>query len=92
MGAGSNWIDPGCDAAGNMVLMPAVDQPTAEVAATYDAWNRLVGLDGLVLFEYDGLNRRIQKVAGGDTFDYYYNEAWQVLEERKNGDSDPLAK
>jgi hypothetical protein len=25
-----------------------------------------------------------------DTYDYFYNEAWQLLEERKDGDADPL--
>jgi hypothetical protein len=40
--------------------------------------------------EYDGLGRRIQKVVGSDTFDYYYNEEWELLEERQNGDTDPL--
>jgi RHS repeat-associated protein len=46
-----------------------------------------VGTDALVLTSrYDGMSHRIQKiVAGGTTvtYDYYYNEAGQVLEERK---------
>jgi hypothetical protein len=25
-----------------------------------------------------------------DTYDYFYNEAWKLLEERKDGDADPL--
>jgi len=34
-------------------------------------------------YAFDGLNRRISKTpAGGQTTDYYYNEDWQVLEER----------
>jgi RHS repeat-associated protein len=42
-------------------------------------------------FAYDGLGRRIKKedVAGGKTYDYYYNEDWQVLEVRRNGVSFP---
>ena len=35
-------------------------------------------------YRYDGLHRRISKaIAGGDTFHYYYNENWQVLEVTK---------
>ena len=40
---------------------------------------------------YDGLGRRIQKVVEGDpdvTYDYYYS-GYQVVEVRKDGDSDP---
>jgi hypothetical protein len=42
--------------------------------------------------EFDGLNRRIVRVDAGnsDTYDSFYNEAWQLLEERKDGDADPL--
>jgi RHS repeat-associated protein len=41
---------------------------------------------------YDGLNRRIQKVVEGDpdvTYDYYYS-GYQVVEVRKDGDTDPM--
>jgi len=50
-----------------------------------------MGTDALVAeYRYDGLNRRIAKmvrktVSGNerwDRTDYYYNESWQVLEER----------
>ena len=66
----------------------------------YDAWNRLTKIyrdadtddtiddpgELVVTYSYDGLNRRIRKVvAGGDTYDYYYNESWQVLEVQKAG-------
>jgi len=48
----------------------------------------------VVTYSYDGQNRRIRKVveAGESdiTYDYYYNESWQVLEVRKGGDTDPL--
>jgi len=47
----------------------------------------------LVACEYDGFNRRIvktDKTGQSDVdYDYYYNENWQVLEVRKDGDSDP---
>jgi hypothetical protein len=81
----------------------------------YDAWNRLTKIyrdancndtiddpsELVVTYSYDGRNRRIRKVvAGGDTYDYYYNEGhglrslgeagWQVLEVCKGGDGDPL--
>jgi RHS repeat-associated protein len=71
----------------------------------YDAWNRLTKIyrdancndtiddpsELVVTYSYDGQNRRIRKVvAGDDTYDYYYNENWQVLEVRKGGDPDPL--
>ena len=32
--------------------------------------------------EYDGLNRRIVRIEGGETRHFYYNDQWQVLEER----------
>jgi len=45
-------------------------------------------------YSYDGQNRRIRKVLAVPnpdvTYDYYYNESWQVLEVRKGGDTDPL--
>lgn len=42
---------------------------------------------------YDGLNRRISKVdktgQSDVTYDYYYNTGWQILEIRKDSDTDP---
>ena len=32
--------------------------------------------------EYDGLNRRIVRISGGETRHFYYNQQWQVVEER----------
>lgn len=64
----------------------------------YDAWNRLTyvkndsgGNPGTTLatYEYDGLNRRIEKTVGANTDESFYNENWQVLEVRRNGDADP---
>jgi len=44
-------------------------------------------------YAYDGLNRRIKWTHSPKestyTYDYYYNENWQVLEVRKDGDTDP---
>jgi len=76
----------------------AASAPTTRLHFTYDAWNRLAsvrydddGDPGTVLAEYryDGLNRRIAKLVAGadwDRTDFYYNEAWQVLEERRQDD------
>jgi hypothetical protein len=70
---------------------------TSSFTLTYDAWNRLVKVESagpttVQTNEFDGLNRRIVRVDSGasDTYDYFYNEAWQLLEERKDGDADPL--
>jgi RHS repeat-associated protein len=67
-----------------------------------DAWNRLVKVFDpdisetypVLINEFDGLNRRIVKQSdpGGDnsidaTYDYYYNNQWQVLEIHLDGDS-----
>ena len=78
------------------------DQSGDEHRYTYDAWNRLVEIESrtyttgtagswstLATYEYDGLGRRIEKTVGSDTWDYYHSTSWQVLEVRKNGDTDP---
>lgn len=36
----------------------------------------------LKTYTYDGLHRRISEMANGTTTDFYYSDAWQVLEER----------
>ena len=47
---------------------------------------------------YDGLNQRIVKQTAysegspQDTYDYYHNANWQVVEERKDADTDPVAQ
>lgn len=95
-GTGADWVDPTYDKAGSMEAMP---KPGSESTGadrkhlTTDGWNRLVEVKNdtggnpgstLVTYKYDGLHRRIRKlITGGDTFDYYYSEAWQVLEVRK---------
>jgi RHS repeat-associated protein len=49
----------------------------------------------IATYRYDGLGRRIRKLLGADpsepdkALDYYYNERWQVLEVREDGDGDP---
>lgn len=95
-----SWVTPTYDAAGNMVSAPKAGAETTRLWYVYDAWNRQVivkndssGSPGstLATYSYDGLNRRVTKdIAGGDTFDDYFNENWQRLESRKNADTDPL--
>jgi RHS repeat-associated protein len=98
-GTGATWITPVFDAAGNMTQAPKVGAETTRIHLKYDAWNRLVEVDNdssgspgsaIATYAYDGLNHRISKTVSGDTYDYYYNESWQVLETRKNADTDPL--
>ena len=52
-----------------------------------------IGSARLGEYEYDGKNRRIVKRTYtndtlDDTYDYYFNQ-WQIVEVRKNGDTDP---
>jgi RHS repeat-associated protein len=101
---GDNWIDPTQDAAGNMASGAAPSAPTTRLHFTYDAWNRLASVrydDGgspgttLAEYRYDALNRRIAKLVAGadwDRTDFYYNEAWQVIEERFAEDVDEADK
>ena len=90
-------ITPIYDDAGNMISGPKPSDETTRVHYVFDAWNRLVAVyedDGDGLFEpgaddasvasheYDGANRRIEKVVtGGSHVHYFYNEKWQLLEE-----------
>jgi RHS repeat-associated protein len=88
-----DWPDPTYDGGGNMTSAPghhdAYDLPLLK----YDAWNRLVRVDigpvnPYATFEYDGLGQRIVQVNNGipndGTFDYYYNDQWQLLTEVKD--------
>lgn len=96
---GTDWVDPAYDAAGNMTKRADPDDLGTDTSAhlmTYDAWNRLVKITDnagspatIATYEYDGLGRRIEKTVGSDTWDYYHSSSWQVLEVRKNGDTDP---
>jgi len=97
---GGAWVQPAYNLAGNMTTGPKPDSPATPQVCTYDAWNRLMTVSEgsgtptlVVTYSYDGRNRRIRKVVEGDpdvTYDYYYNESWQVLEVRKGEDPDPL--
>jgi len=83
------WPDPTHDAEGNMTKVPQPATPTSSYDCKYDAWDRLVEVKvtgGAVVgtYRYDGLKRRVTKVAGGNTRHYYYSDRWQVLEERLN--------
>mgnify|MGYP003877255707 CR=1 FL=1 len=72
-------------------ILKAGSETTADYDANYAAWNRLTHVSAnsdhnptIATYRYDGLGRRISKaIAGGDTFHYYYNENWQVLEVTK---------
>jgi RHS repeat-associated protein len=105
-GAGQpHWPSPAYDAAGNMTSGPKGDSPTTKIHMKWDAWNRLTecradssqspGSPGALIasYSYDGRNYRIRKsVAGDANYDYYYNEGWQVIEERKNDSANPYVQ
>jgi YD repeat-containing protein len=94
---GANWADPAYDLAGNMTTIPQPLAPSSPYTLKYDAWNRLVevkdGANVVAAMEYDGLGQRIVRVnvaANPDVaYDYYYNDQWQVLEERAGSSSNP---
>ena len=71
-----------------MKTIPKPNDLANGFTATYDAWNRLVkivdGATTVAEYKYDGLNQRIQKVVGADTYDFYYNLKWQAVVEFKN--------
>jgi RHS repeat-associated protein len=75
---------PTYDLAGNIISDGTQDY-------YYDAWNRqtyvaLADDSPVALYVYDGVNRRIEKVLSGSLVapyvHYYYNQNWQLLEER----------
>src|SRR5690606_7964917 len=75
---------------GNMTQMPSPLDVADTLEGGYDPWNRLVETDDattVVVYAYDGLNRRITKASGGSTRHYYYSDQWQVLEERLDSDT-----
>ena len=64
---------------------------------TYDAWNRQVAVRRAsdsslaAAYSFDGTNRRITKtLADATTTDYFYNQKWQVVEERTRDASGTL--
>ena len=82
------------DEAGNMLRMPQPGNPQTELFFAYDAWNRptLVNKQHqnfqVCEYRYDGLGRRIAKVApGGAEQRFYYNHRWQVLTETDGADA-----
>jgi RHS repeat-associated protein len=92
--SGTEWATPEYDAAGNMISGPRPGAETTALHYVYDAWNRMVKVtdasdETVAEYQYDGLNRRVVKLlwnASSETWsrtDYYYNEEWQVLEERE---------
>lgn len=90
------WVTPTYDAAGNMLSAPKSGDETTRIHFVRDAWNRLVAVyaddqgepgDLIAEYEYDGANRRIEKVVAEDGggpahAHYFYNSDWQLLEER----------
>jgi RHS repeat-associated protein len=94
--SGGNWMTPPTyDAAGNMLTGPYPGSENFTQTYAYDAWNHLSwatnSWGNSVEYRYDGLGRRIASIVptttGNPTMfirtDYYYNESWQVLEERR---------
>ena len=69
-----------------MTKFPKLDNWSAALTLTYDAWNRLVKLmDGastVAAYSYNGLNHRVKRVVGNETRLFYFNDVWQCLEER----------
>ena len=86
----SSWATPAHDAAGNMTTMPSPLSLGTGLTMTYDAWNRLVkvanGQTTIAEYQYDGRNFRTIKLTYtsgtlSETRHFYYNDAWQCLEE-----------
>jgi len=83
--------------AGNITVAPKVGDETTRLHLVYDAWNRMVDIkddnmgspgSSLRAMAYDGLNRRPRK-QGFAGFDVCFNSAWQMLEMRRDDDTDP---
>jgi len=77
------------DKNGNMTKTPKPSDWSADYDLTYDAWNRLVkvqdGQTTVAEYAYDGRNFRVGRTVGSATRRFYYNRAWQCLEERPDG-------
>jgi len=97
---GSAWVTPAHDARGNMTSGPKPGAETTKLHFVYDAWNRLVQVkadnggspgDIIATYCYDAAGRRIRKLLGTNpaspdtSYDYYFNNLWQILEVRKDG-------
>ena len=74
------------DANGKMTKCVKPDNWNAAFTLVYDAWNRLVqvkdGATVVATYFYDGINRRVLKVAASETRGFWYNRNWQCVEER----------
>jgi len=79
------------DANGNMTKCVKPDNWSASFTLVYDAWNRLVIVKDtnnttiVATYSYDALNRRVRKVVGNETRTFYFNNAWQCVEEYVGG-------
>jgi hypothetical protein len=71
----SGSTTPTYDASGNMTA-----DETGK-AFNYDAWGRVIAVNGTARYAYDGANRRIQEGSRS----LYYSASWQVVEERRGG-------
>ena len=95
---GTTWVNPTYDAAGNMITCPKPGMENVQMTLTYDAWNRLVGASWAVAgtqsmqIRYDGRNYRVTTLmptsSTWNRTDFYYNDSWQVVEERSNNVAD----
>jgi RHS repeat-associated protein len=87
-----------------MTLAPKAGSETTPLYLRYDAWNRMTGVDlngdldfidaNEVKYVYDARGMRIAKDFGTGSAqadqNYFFNEKWQVLEVRKDGNVNPL--
>ncbi|MEZ6090176.1 MAG: RHS repeat-associated core domain-containing protein, partial [Pirellulaceae bacterium] len=89
------WVTPGYDDAGNTTLSPRPNDPTEGFTLTFDPWSRIARIETtdstpktIAQYTYDGRNHRLAKDlydgAGllESTVKFFYNSAWQCLEER----------
>ncbi len=56
-------------------------------AYTYDADNRLTSVNGNVIYKYDALGRRYQKIVDATTITYYYYQNQMIQEADNNGNT-----
>jgi hypothetical protein len=94
---------PNDDRSGNMTSGPKGTDPTAKVHFTWDAWNRQTAVYAdngnggpgslIASYTYDGRNYRIRKHVTADAnYDYFYNDGWQIVGERKNDSANAYAQ
>jgi RHS repeat-associated protein len=85
---GTAWTVPVYDSNGNATTIPQPASLGSGYNCAYDAWNRLMSVKSggttVSSYQYDGLNRRVNKTISS-TRDYYYSRQWQILEERVGG-------